>query len=77
MSYYRCTTNIIICVKKIEPVKEIVDIAEKVMRDLNIDPIIEPIRGGTDGSQLSYMGLPTLIFLQVEKTSMENMNIFL
>lgn len=29
------------------------------MRDLNIDPIIEPIRGGTDGSQLSYMGLPT------------------
>lgn len=47
------------------------------MRDLNIDPIIEPIRGGTDGSQLSYMGLPTLIFLQVEKTSMENMNIFL
>lgn len=45
--------------EKIEPVKEIVDIAEKVMRDLNIDPIIEPIRGGTDGSQLSYMGLPT------------------
>lgn len=40
------------------PVKYIVDIAEKAMRELNIKPIIKPIRGGTDGSQLSYMGLP-------------------
>lgn len=45
--------------EKIEPVKEIVDIAQKAMESLNITPIIEPIRGGTDGSQLSYMGLPT------------------
>ncbi|BDH60075.1 peptidase T [Lysinibacillus sp. PLM2] len=45
--------------EKIEPVKEIVDIAKKAMENLNIQPIIEPIRGGTDGSQLSYMGLPT------------------
>ncbi len=45
--------------EKIKPVKEIVDIAYKAMENLNIDPIIEPIRGGTDGSQLSYMGLPT------------------
>lgn len=45
--------------EKIEPVKEIVDIAQKAMENLNIKPIIEPIRGGTDGSQLSYMGLPT------------------
>ncbi|MDA7025208.1 peptidase T [Bacillus sp. CLL-7-23] len=44
--------------EKIEPVKEIVDIAEKAMKNLNIKPVIEPIRGGTDGSQLSYMGLP-------------------
>jgi len=44
---------------KIEPVKEIVDLAEDAMKNLNIKPIIEPIRGGTDGSQLSYMGLPT------------------
>ncbi|MNG39584.1 Peptidase T [compost metagenome] len=29
------------------------------MENLNITPIIRPIRGGTDGSQLSYMGLPT------------------
>jgi tripeptide aminopeptidase len=45
--------------EKIEPVKEIVDIAYKAMKKLEIEPIIKPIRGGTDGSQLSYMGLPT------------------
>ncbi len=45
--------------EKIEPVKEVVDIAEEAMKQLAIKPIIEPIRGGTDGSQLSYMGLPT------------------
>lgn len=45
--------------EKIEPVKEIVDIAHEAMTNLDIKPIIEPIRGGTDGSQLSYMGLPT------------------
>lgn len=37
----------------------IVDTAEKAMRALQIEPIIVPIRGGTDGSRLSYMGLPT------------------
>jgi tripeptide aminopeptidase len=45
--------------EKIEPVKEIVDIAQEVMESMGIKPIIQPIRGGTDGSQLSYMGLPT------------------
>ncbi|TQS76511.1 peptidase T [Ornithinibacillus gellani] len=45
--------------EKIEPVMEIVEIAEQAMQKLDIKPIIEPIRGGTDGSQLSYMGLPT------------------
>ncbi|WP_342434006.1 peptidase T [Neobacillus sp. FSL H8-0543] len=45
--------------EKIKPVMEIVDIAEQAMKNLNIQPIIKPIRGGTDGSQLSYMGLPT------------------
>ena len=44
--------------EKIEPVMHIVDIAEEAMKQLNIEPIIKPIRGGTDGSQLSYMGLP-------------------
>ena len=44
---------------KIEPVKHIVDIAHEAMTNLDITPIIKPIRGGTDGSQLSYMGLPT------------------
>ncbi|MFJ7725919.1 peptidase T [Neobacillus sp. NPDC097160] len=45
--------------EKIEPVKEIVDIAHQAMVNLDITPITKPIRGGTDGSQLSYMGLPT------------------
>lgn len=44
--------------EKVEPVLHIVDIAEEAMKQLNIEPIIKPIRGGTDGSQLSYMGLP-------------------
>lgn len=44
--------------EKVLPVKHIVDIAEKAMKELKIKPIIKPIRGGTDGSQLSYMGLP-------------------
>ncbi|QDW20563.1 peptidase T [Flavobacterium sp. KBS0721] len=44
--------------EKVLPVKHIVDIAEKAMRELGIKPIIKPIRGGTDGSQLSFMGLP-------------------
>ncbi|WP_339916401.1 peptidase T [Yeosuana marina] len=44
--------------EKVEPVKHIVDIAEKAMKELNIKPLIKAIRGGTDGSQLSYMGLP-------------------
>ena len=45
--------------EKIEPVKYIVDIAEQAMKDVGVKPIIRPIRGGTDGSRLSFMGLPT------------------
>ncbi|WP_242131732.1 peptidase T [Aestuariivivens marinum] len=44
--------------EKIEPVMHIVDVAEEAMKQLDIDPLIKAIRGGTDGSQLSYMGLP-------------------
>lgn len=44
--------------EKVEPVIHIVNIAEKALKQLNIKPIIKPIRGGTDGSQLSYKGLP-------------------
>jgi tripeptide aminopeptidase len=44
--------------EKIEPVMHIVSIAEEAMKQLHIEPIIKPIRGGTDGSQLSYKGLP-------------------
>ena len=44
--------------EKVEPVMHIVDIAEDAMKQLDIKPLIKAIRGGTDGSQLSYMGLP-------------------
>jgi len=44
--------------EKITPLMHIVDIAEQAMKQCDITPIIKPIRGGTDGSQLSYMGLP-------------------
>jgi tripeptide aminopeptidase len=45
--------------EKIEPVMEIVEIVKEAFAKFDITPIVEPIRGGTDGSQLSYMGLPT------------------
>ena len=44
--------------EKVEPVMHIVDVAREAMKELGIEPIVKPIRGGTDGSQLSYMGLP-------------------
>jgi tripeptide aminopeptidase len=43
---------------KVTPVMHIVDIAEEVMLDIGITPLIKAIRGGTDGSQLSFKGLP-------------------
>ena len=43
----------------IEPVFNIVEDARQAMLDLGIEPIIVPVRGGTDGSRLSFMGLPT------------------
>ena len=42
----------------VESQKYIVDLAENAMRELAITPIIKPIRGGTDGAQLSFKGLP-------------------
>lgn len=44
--------------EKVLAVMHSVEIAEQAMRSLGIEPLIKPIRGGTDGSQLSYMGLP-------------------
>jgi tripeptide aminopeptidase len=44
--------------EKVKPVFHIVDIAEEAMKQLGIKPLIKPIRGGTDGCQLSYKGLP-------------------
>ncbi|MHA7943446.1 peptidase T [Formosa sp. 3Alg 14/1] len=44
--------------EKVEPVMHIIDLAEEAMKQVGITPNIKAIRGGTDGSQLSYMGLP-------------------
>jgi tripeptide aminopeptidase len=45
--------------EKVEPYFEIIELAEKSMQELGITADIKPIRGGTDGARLSYMGLPT------------------
>lgn len=45
--------------EKIEPVLHIIELAKKAMIEAGIEPKIKPIRGGTDGARLSYMGLPT------------------
>ena len=45
--------------EKIEPVMHIVDVAKQAMEEANVVPKVKPIRGGTDGARLSYMGLPT------------------
>jgi len=44
--------------EKVEPVMHIVDIAEQAMQAVGVTPLIKAIRGGTDGSQLSFKGLP-------------------
>ncbi len=44
--------------EKVEPVKHIVDIVEESMKEMGIKPLIKAIRGGTDGAQLSFKGLP-------------------
>ncbi len=44
--------------EKIEPVMYIVDIARKAMENVGVTPKVQPIRGGTDGAQLSFKGLP-------------------
>lgn len=45
--------------EKVEPHIEIIHLARESMLEVGVDPVISPIRGGTDGARLSYMGLPT------------------
>lgn len=44
--------------EKIEPVMHIIELAEDAMREAGVEPRVQPIRGGTDGAQLSFKGLP-------------------
>ena len=44
--------------EKIEPVMEVIEVAKRSMDELGIEAKVKPIRGGTDGARLSYMGLP-------------------
>ncbi len=61
--------------KKILPLPHIIDIPKRVFAKLDIPAIYLPIRGGTDGSQLSFMGLPTPnIFTGCGQTSTAHMN---
>jgi len=45
--------------EKVEPYPEIMEIAVEAVKSVDVTPLIQPVRGGTDGSRLSYMGLPT------------------
>ena len=45
--------------EKVEPHPEIMEIAVEAVKSVGVTPLIKPVRGGTDGSRLSYMGLPT------------------
>ncbi|MHA2860455.1 peptidase T [Vibrio harveyi] len=42
----------------VEPYPHIIDLAKQAMEDCDVEPLIKPIRGGTDGARLSFMGLP-------------------
>ena len=44
--------------EKIKPVMHIIDIAKAAMERAGVKPVVQPIRGGTDGAQLSFKGLP-------------------
>ncbi len=44
--------------EEVMPHKQVIDIAIKAMEDAGVKPVIQPIRGGTDGARLSFMGLP-------------------
>ena len=54
----------------------IIELAKSAMEDLGIEPVIEPVRGGTDGSKISYLGIPTPNILPVVKICMDAMNLF-
>lgn len=45
--------------EKVEPAHFIIDIARQAIQDVGVKPIVQPIRGGTNGARLSFMGLPT------------------
>ena len=61
--------------EQVEPHYHIVEIAMKAMEDAGIKPNVKPIRGGTDGANLSFMGLPAQISLQEDTTSTANWSI--
>ena len=42
----------------VEPKREIIDVAFRAMEAVGVTPLVKPIRGGTDGARLSFMGLP-------------------
>ena len=58
----------------IEKDMSIIDLAKEAMTLLGIEPNTEPVRGGTDGSKISYMGLPTPNIFAVVKTCMVALN---
>ena len=62
--------------EKIEPVMHIIDIAKQAMYDADVTPKVLPIRGGTDGAQLSFKGLPCPNIFAGVSTSTDVTNLF-
>lgn len=58
--------------EKIDPNMHVIDIVLKAMQDCGVPPKVEPIRGGTDGAQLSFKGLPCPNILPAELTSTDH-----
>ncbi len=61
--------------EKIDEVKYVVDVAYDAMKAIDIEPKLVPIRGGTDGSRLSFMGLPTPNLFAGGHNSMEDLSL--
>lgn len=61
----------------VEPYPHIIELAKQAMEACDVEPLIKPIRGGTDGARLSFMGLPCLTSSPVVSTFMVSMNLSL
>ena len=63
--------------EKIKPMPHVIDIPKRVFDKLDILANTEPIRGGTDGSQLSFMGTPNILLAVIISMVLSNMHLLM